>query len=269
VVGLGAFGVITSVTLECVPAFVLRADERPEKLAIVLASIDELVAANDHVEFFWFPHTSLVQVNTNNRVPVSDAPLPRWREWLDDDFLQNSVYGAACRVTRAVPSLGPTLMKVAARALTARTYTANSYEAFCTPRRVRFHETEYGLPREALPEAFAAVQSIVSALPHTVIFPVEVRFTAADDLWLSHGYGRDSVYIAVHQYQGMPHESYFREFERVALGLGGRPHWGKMTWATGSDLRPAYPQWDDWVAERRQIDPDGVFGSPFLDELLG
>jgi L-gulonolactone oxidase len=268
VVGLGAFGVITTVTLECVPAFVLRAVERPDSLSSVLSSYESLVESNDHFEFFWFPYTSLVQTKTNNRVDVSDQPLPRWREWLDDSFLQNSVYGVACRVTQSVPSLGPALMKVGARALTARTYTAASYEAFCTPRRVRFHETEYGLPRAALPEAFAAVRSIIDSLPYKLIFPVEVRCAAGDDFWLSHGYGRDTVYVAVQQYVGMPYEELFRAFERVCLDLGGRPHWGKMTWATAAELRAAYPKWDDWAAERRKIDPGGTFGSTFVDRLF-
>jgi L-gulono-1,4-lactone dehydrogenase len=60
VVGLGGFGVLTSVTLECVPAFVLRASERPSSLRDVLGDLESLVASNDHFEFFWFPYTTRV-----------------------------------------------------------------------------------------------------------------------------------------------------------------------------------------------------------------
>ena len=51
-VGVGALGVITEVTLRVVDAFTLRAEERPERLADVLAGLDEHVAGNDHFEIY-------------------------------------------------------------------------------------------------------------------------------------------------------------------------------------------------------------------------
>src|SRR5262249_14964315 len=153
-----------------------------------------------HFEMYWFPYTDRVQVKCNNRVPVADRPLNPMRGFLDDEFLSNTVFGGVCRLGRAVPSLVPTIRKISARALAARVYTARSDAVFCTPRRVRFTEMEYGLPREAFPEAFAALRAIVDRLPFKIAFPVEVRFTGSDDIWLSHGYGRDSAYIAIHQY---------------------------------------------------------------------
>jgi len=267
-VGLGGLGIVTSVTLECVPAFVLHAVEQPAPLASVLGSLDDLVDSNEHFEFYWFTHTDRVQTKSNNRVAVSTTPLPRWRGWLDDSFLANTVYGVGCRVARRVPAFAPKLMGIASWALSAREYTAASHEVFCTPRRVRFNEMEYGLPRAALPEAFGELRSIVDGLPFKVAFPVEVRFTAADDLWLSHGYGRENAYVAVQQYVGMPYEPFFRAFERVCLRLGGRPHWGKVSYASAAELLAAYPRWDDWVATRGRLDPTGAFGSPFLDRLF-
>ena len=268
-VGVGAVGVLTEVTLQCVDAFVLRAEERPERLADVFAGLTEHVEGNDHFELYWFPYTDRVQTKRNNRVPAADRPLGRFRGWLDDEFLSNTVFGVACRVGRSVPALVPRIAAVEARALSARVYTAPSHEVFCTPRRVHFVEMEYGLPREALPEAFTGLRSIVDGLPFKVIFPVEVRFTAADDVWLSHGYARDSAYVAIHQYVGMPYEPYFQAFEKVARGLGGRPHWGKMHWRTRDDLRPAYPRFDDFLAVRDRLDPERVFGNGYTERVFG
>jgi L-gulonolactone oxidase len=268
-VGVGALGVLTEVTLQCVDAFVLRAEERPERLADVFAGMTEHVEGNDHFEMYWFPYTDRVQTKCNNRVPVADQPLGRFRGWLDDEFLSNTVFGLACRVGRSVPALVPRIAAIEARALSARVYTAPSHEVFCTPRRVRFVEMEYGLPRQALPDAFAGLRSIVDGLPFKVIFPVEVRFSAADDVWLSHGYGRDNAYVAIHQYVGMPHEPYFQAFEKVARELGGRPHWGKMHWRTRDDLRPAYPRFDDFLAVRDRLDPERVFGNGYTERVFG
>jgi FAD-linked oxidoreductase len=268
-VGLGALGVLTDVTLRCVDAFTLRADERPTRLAEVLAALPDHLAGNDHVEFYWYPYTELVQLKRNNVVPADDRPLPRWRAWLDDELLANTVFEGACRLGRAVPATVPAISAVAARALTARTYTARSDAVFVTPRRVRFMEMEYGVPRAALGEALAALPVIIARLPFRVQFPVEVRFTAADDVWLSHGYGRDNAYVAIHQYAGAPYEEYFRQFEKVCRGLGGRPHWGKLHWREAESLRPAYPRFDDFLAVRDRLDPHRVFTNAYLDRVLG
>ncbi|WP_213451534.1 D-arabinono-1,4-lactone oxidase [Rhizomonospora bruguierae] len=268
-VGLGALGVLTSVTLRCVDAFTLRADERPLPLADVLAGLDEHVAGNDHAEFYWFPYTERVQLKRNNRVPADDRPLSPARRWLDDELLSNTVFGGACRLGRAVPALAPAIHAVSARALSARTYTGRSDRVFCTSRRVRFVEMEYGLPRAALRQAFAGLRRVVEALPFKVLFPVEVRFTAADDIWLSHGYGRDSAYIAIHQYVGAPYEPYFRAFERVAQDLDGRPHWGKLHYRDAASLAPAYPRFADFLAVRDKLDPDRRFANAYTGRVLG
>jgi FAD-linked oxidoreductase len=268
-VGVGALGVLTEVTLRCVDAFTLRAQERPERLAEVFAGLTEHIEGNDHFEMYWFPYTDRVQTKRNNRVPADDRPLGRLRGWLDDEFLSNTVFAGACRVGRAVPALVPGITAVEARALSPRVYTGASHRVFCTPRRVRFVEMEYGLPREALPEAFDGLRGIVDRLPIKVIFPVEVRVSAADDIWLSHGYGRDNAYIAIHQYVGMPYEPYFRAFEQLAEGLGGRPHWGKTHWRGHEDLRPAYPRFDDFLAVRDALDPDRVFANGYTRRIFG
>jgi L-gulono-1,4-lactone dehydrogenase len=268
-VNVGALGVVTAVTLQCVPAFILRADERPLPLSSVLGLLEDLVAENDHFEFYWFPYTTRALTKRNNRVDASDAPLSRLRGWLDDEFLSNRVFGLACRLARTVPRVVRPLNRISARALSARVYTGASHEVFCTPRRVRFVEMEYGVPRAALPEAFAGLRRVISTLPFPVVFPVEVRFTAADDIWLSHGYGRDSAYIAIHQYVGMPYEPYFEGFERVAVELGGRPHWGKMHHLDAAALASAYPRFGDFLAVRDKLDPDRVFANAYTQRVFG
>ncbi|MFY1635676.1 D-arabinono-1,4-lactone oxidase [Solwaraspora sp. WMMB335] len=268
-IGLGALGVVTDVTLRCVDAFVLRARERPGKLADVLAGLPDLVDGNDHVEFYWFPYTDLVRVKINNRVPMDSQPLPAWRGWFDDEFLSNTVFDGVCRLGRTVPRLVPALNGICARAVGARTYTGRSDRVFCSSRRVLFTEMEYALPRDALSEALLALRDIVDRSALRVMMPVEVRFCAADDSWLSHSYQRDSGYIAIHQYSGMPYEAYFRAFEQVATSLGGRPHWGKLHYRTAETLRPAYPRFDDFLAVRDRLDPDRMFANDYTAQVLG
>jgi L-gulonolactone oxidase len=268
-VGVGAIGIVTEVTLRCVEAFVLHADERPTPLADVLASIDERIATNDHFEFYWMPYTGKTLTKSNNRVAVDDRPRSAFNRWFNDDLLENTVLGAVVRLARAAPGLTPMLLRTTASAFSPRSYTERSDLVFTSPRRVRFVEMEYGLPRAALGEAFAGLRRVIDNLPGKVTFPVEVRFTAADDIWLSHGQGRDNAYIAIHQFVGVPFEEYLRGFEAVCVPLGGRPHWGKMHYRDAASLRPAYPHFDDFLAVRDKADPDRVFANAYTRQVFG
>jgi L-gulonolactone oxidase len=268
-VSLGALGVLSEVTLRCVPAFVLHADERPMRLDEVLDGFDELMAGNDHAEFHWFPNTRVALTKRNNRVPVDDDPLPSWRGWLDDELLANTVYGAVCRVGRTLPALVPAINRLATRTLSARRYTGRSDRVFCSPRRVRFVEMEYALPRAAFREAFAELRRVLARLPFPVAVPVEVRVVAADECWLSTAYRRDSVYLAVHQYVGMPYRPYFAAVEEICTALDGRPHWGKLHGRDAAALRCAYPRLPRFTALRDELDPERRFANGYLRRVLG
>ncbi len=269
--GLGSVGVLTAVTLRCVPAFTLTADERPRPLGAVLEALDDEdgpVHANDHFEFYWFPYTDVVLTKANNR--GGDAgPLSPARRVLDDEILSNGVFEATNRLCTGLKAITPKVNWVAARALGARRYTGPSHEVFTTPRRVRFREMEYALPVAAVVPALRAVNTWLRHTGEPVPFPVEVRFAAADDVWLSTAHGRDTAYVAVHQYHRLPFARYFRAVEDIMRGHDGRPHWGKLHRRRAEDLAPAYPRFEDAARVRRAADPEGLFANAYTDRVLG
>ena len=270
-VGLGALGVLASVTLQCEPAFALRAAEGPARLAAVLGRLDQLLARNEHVEFYWFPHTDRVLVKRNNRLAPGERPRPlhRARAWFEDEFLSNTLFGAVNRLGAAAPGAVPRLNALAARALSPRVYSDASYRVFTSPRRVVFREMEYAVPRHTVTDVLLAIDRWVNRSGERIAFPVEVRFTPADDIWLSTAYQRQSAYVAVHQYHRLPHERYFRAVAGIADAVGGRPHWGKLHWLDAAALRERYPRFDDFRAVRDRLDPHGTFRNPYLDRVLG
>ena len=270
-VGLGALGVIATVTLQCEPAFALAASESPATLDEVLDLLDENVNGNDHFEFFWFPHTRRVLTKRNNRVLPGTRlePIGRLRHKIDDEFLSNTVFDAINKVTSRRPSLIPHANAFAARALSARDYIDRSYRVFASPRTVKFREMEYAVPRAAVPQVLAEIEAYLARSGEQTGFPVEVRFAAADDIPLSTAYGRESGYIAVHEYIRRDYERYFHAVEAIARDVSGRPHWGKLHWRDAESLRAAYPRFDDFVALRDKLDPDRVFGNEYLAKVLG
>lgn len=273
-VGLGAVGVITSVTLQAVPLFALRAQEGSARLPELLDGFDEFVDGVDHAEFYWFPHTDRTLTKRHTRVPLTSdhselEPLGRMRGWLDDDFLSNTVFGLVVAAGRRVPPVIGPAARLSSRALGARTFTDLSYKVFTSQRRVRFKEMEYAVPRAELVSVLRELTNALERSGLRISFPVEVRVAAADEIWLSTAYGRPTGYLAVHVDHRTPHEEYFALVEAITTAAGGRPHWGKLHTRTAETLRPSYPRFDDFLAVRARADPAGVFTNDYLDAVLG
>lgn len=273
--GLGALGILVAVTLRVVPAFTLRAREETYPLAEVLDRLegpDGWLATTDHVDLYWFPFTQRALVKRNDRVPDAEAPgerLSPLRRLLEDEVLSNGVFEATNRLAAAVPRAVPAINAFAARALSDRTYRAPSAEVFISPRRVRFREMEYAVPREALREVVAEIDAWLRRTREPVPFPIEIRFTPPDDVWLSTTYGRASAYVAVHQYHRMPHDRYFGAAEAVLDAAGGRPHWGKLHGLDAARLAPRYPRFEAFRRVRAAYDPEGRFANAYTDRVLG
>jgi L-gulono-1,4-lactone dehydrogenase len=269
-VSLGAVGVLSTVTLQCVPAFNLHAVEEPMELGHVLGHLDEYVSGNDHFEFFWLPHTNYVFTKRNNRTDRPVGGRGRFGYFRDRILMENGGFGAMCRAGRMRPTMIPRLNRMVAKLAASRAdYVERSYRVFASPRYVHFYEMEYSIPIGRVGAALAQVTEWVNRTGVTVNFPVEVRFVAADDIPLSTATARTSAYIAVHVYRGMPYEQYFRAVEAIMEPLGGRPHWGKLHYQSAATLAGRYPQWEQWQAVRRRLDPRGTFANAYTDRVLG
>jgi FAD-linked oxidoreductase len=268
-VGLGSLGVIAEVTLRCVPAFTLRGVDEPAPLEDVLEGFEDRVLANDHFEFFVFPHADTALTRTNNR--TDDPPKPRSRaaEYLNDVVLTNHAFGLFCRAGRRYPRAIPAINRLVTRVAGKSVRVERSAAIFSSPRLVRFTEMEYALPREVTPLAVRRVLAMIEERRLQVPFPIEVRTVAPDDAFISTAAGRESGFVAVHMFEGMQWEPYFRAVEEIMDELGGRPHWGKRHFQTAATLRPRYPDWQRFQDVRTRLDPHGRFANEWTDRVLG
>ncbi|MBO0840548.1 MAG: FAD-binding protein [Sciscionella sp.] len=270
-VGLGALGVVSTVTLQCVPAFVVAADEHPEPVDKVLEQLDELISDNDHFEFYWFPYGNNALVKRNNRQPPGTQPRPLSprRQYLEYELLENKAFGLLCRTGRTIRPLVKPLNKLSSAMLSSRSYSDVSHRVFVTSRQVRFVESEFAVPRETLPDVFRELRLEISKLRHPVMFPVEFRVAAADDIWLSTAHERATAYVAIHQFVGMPYREYFERFWAIVGAVDGRPHWGKLHPLTADALVERYPRFIDFLRVRDTVDPHRRFGNAYLRRVLG
>ncbi|MCP2266495.1 D-arabinono-1,4-lactone oxidase [Promicromonospora thailandica] len=280
--GLGTTGVLSTVTVEAVPAFDLRATEDVQPLDHVLGHLDQLVDEADHFEFFWFPTARRVQTLTNTRVaPRAEHGRPARagrrvlgaagavRTFVHEEVLSNAGLELVNRTATAFPATTPTLNRFAAQALRPRTYTAPSHEVLCNPRRVRFRETEYAVPRAVVVDVLRELDGWLRRTGENVPFPLEIRFAPAEDVWLSTAHGRETAYVAVQQYWRLPYGRYFDAAEQIFGAVGGRPHWGKMHTRDAGYLAGQYPRFEDFRRTRDAADPDRVFSNAYTRRVLG
>ncbi|RLE21420.1 MAG: FAD-linked oxidoreductase [Actinobacteria bacterium] len=268
-VGIGALGILTEVTIRCVPAFNLRAVETVEPLVDLVSDFGNVMRSTDHVEFFWMPGGRRCQVKRNTKTSDPAQPQPK-HAYIRDKWLgENLGFGTVCRVGRRFPSLAPKVAKLVMSSASERELVDRSDRVFCSPRHVHFVEMEYGVPFDAVPDALERIDRLVAGLPFPVMFPIEVRASAADDIALSTAFGRESGWIAVHQYIGAPYEAYFQGVEQIMNDYGGRPHWGKMHFQSSLTLAHRYPEWDRFQQLRSTLDAGGTFRNAYLDRVLG
>jgi FAD-linked oxidoreductase len=268
-VSLGALGVMSEVRVQTVPAFRLHKVEQVRPLTEVLEDLDELVADHDHVEVYALPWSSRSLLLRSRRTDEPAAPPPRWRTWLTDELVNNTGLGLVQRTGLRFPAANPALGRLTGVLASGSSRLDDSHRVFASSRRVRFTESEWALPREAVAEALRAVLALIERDRLPVTFPIEVRVSAQDDALLSPASGRPSAYVAVHQFAGADDTAYFREVERVMLAMDGRPHWGKKHSAGADVLAPRYLGWDRFQAVRDRLDPVGVFTNDHLAYVLG
>jgi FAD-linked oxidoreductase len=266
-VGLGSLGIVTAVTLRCVPAFRLRGVDQTLPLEEVLDGLLERADGHDHFEFWTFPHSPLALTRANDRTDARvSAPGPALA-WLHDVLLDNYALELLSRTGRRFPRAIPRVNRLAAAAASGRSRVDASHRIFASPRLVRFDEMEYAIPRAHAADAVRGAREILER--HPVNFPVELRFVAADDALLSPAHGRDTAYVAVHVFHGMDGEAPFRQVEKLMAGWGGRPHWGKRSFLAARELQTRYPAWDAFAAARAELDPDARFENAWARRTLG
>ncbi|MFF5016132.1 D-arabinono-1,4-lactone oxidase [Streptomyces sp. NPDC001165] len=268
-IGLGALGIVTAITFAVEPLFLLTAREEPMPFEQVLAEFDQLWAENEHFEFYWFPHTGNTNTKRNNRSAGPEQPVGQLAGWFEDEFLSNGVFQVAQWAGRAAPATIPAIARISSKALSARTYTDIPYKVFTSPRRVRFVEMEYAVPRAALTDTLRELKAMVDRSGLRVSFPVEVRTAPADDITLSTASGRDSAYIAVHMFRGTPYQAYFTAAERIFTAHEGRPHWGKVHTRDAEYFAEVYPRFGEFTALRDRLDPERLFQNDYLRRVLG
>lgn len=230
-VALGTCGIFLKMKLQLLPVYSLHRKEWCVPLEKCMAHLEELQDKNRNFDFYWYPRTDLVKIRVMNE---ENDPMPQIS------------YGSLDMERKGY-----------------------SHEILPRSRHLKFDEMEYALPAEKGPECFMEVrEQIRKKWRKEVGWRVLYRTIKGDDACISPMYGRDSVTISLHHNAGLPFEAYFKAIEPIFIKHGGRPHWGKKHYLKGESLKELYPEWEQFLQYRQKIDPEGVFLTPYMKELL-
>lgn len=261
-VSLGALGIITSYTLKLDKAFALRRRVWLEPIDELLARSDQMAKEHRNYEFFYFPSSGYAAVLTHD---LHEGPLSGRGEGEDEDMLVTlqelrDVFGWS-------PWLRKQLFSAAAPQGVVEDSTDESWRLLATPRPTRFNEMEYELPLETGIETLKQVVKYMDSRKD-VYFPMETRYIAQDDAWLSPFNDGPRFSISIHAAVDEPMDYFYRDLEPLLKKAGGRPHWGKLHSLGHSDLAAEYPMLNRFSELQRTLDPTGKFLNPHLRQVL-
>lgn len=262
-VGIGSIGIISEITLQNRAAYKLVETTRVMDLDAACALMDERRDIDRHIEFFAFAHGGKAIVKQMNFTTAADTPV------VEATLDENELLRLAADTVHRAPFTKGVIQKLVGAFVSEETRVAPAHRMFPNVRTVQFNEMEYTVPADQGIACLREVVDVIRAKNIGVFFPIEFRYVAADDTWLSMFSQQAGASISVHQYHKQDYRELFDAVEPVFRKYRGRPHWGKLHTLNATDLQALYPKWDTFRAVRKRADPQGRFLSPYMRTLLG
>lgn len=260
VVGLGALGVITRVTLDIQPTFSMRqyvyenmpTDQMSEHFDAIESSAYSVSLFTD-----WQKHRiNEVWLKCRAGDRACDGPAEFFGAKRASKNLHPIAELSAENCTEQLGVSGPWYERLP------------HFKMGFTPSAGKELQSEYFVPRRNAVEAILALERLRDQItPHLMIS--EIRTIAADDLWISPAYRRPSVALHFTWQQDWPAVSKLLPvIERELDPFQPRPHWGKLFAMAPARLRAAYERMPDFIALSKRLDPSGKFRNDFLNQNI-
>lgn len=245
-VSLGMLGVLTEVTIEVAPAYDLQEVAGTMDLDQVLDQWDDLVASHRHFSFYYIPN---------------DTARRAFAEQLEH---LPSTGGEGCYVSR-IDAVTPDVPR---EDLGPHSHRDRMDRVLTIDFDPNYREIEYAVPLEAGKDTFLEMRDLIGSSFPEYAYPINVRFVAGDDAFLSAYSGGPRVVFSVSEDPEADYASTLAPIEELFLGRGGRPHWGKEHALSQADTSRLFPDLDKFATVRRDLDPAGLFLNDHVRELF-
>nr|WP_088069699.1 D-arabinono-1,4-lactone oxidase [Gottfriedia luciferensis] len=265
-VSLGLMGIVVKLKIRIKPATTYRYESKKVNFRELSSNLEKYKNEYEHFEFYLFPYSENVQIKMMNQTR-SKKHSYKYEKW-KVATIENKAFWLLSEFSRNFPKSSHQISKISASSVPSSSMIGPSHELFATIRTVKFNEMEYSIPAEHMKDATSEIQEEIIQKQFNVHFPIECRFVKKDNFLISPASMRDSAYIAIHMYKGMPHHEYFKRIEEILQSYNGRPHWGKMHTMNREKLLNLYPLLPNFLNMRKEIDKNNIFVNAYLTKLF-
>lgn len=259
--GMGCCGIIHTITINVVNTFQMHVNTDTKDFDEVINNLEHYTDNYDHFKFWWLAPSKKVILFMNNRTNAkrNDSNLVRF---MKDDVISVVLYRLLVFIgklnrKKLIPAINRFLTHVGGKHFER---ICKSYIGFLTPLPPIHRETEWAFDSRNARKLLQEYKKLFLKDEHTYNFVQEVRFTRADEFWLSPAYQRDSIWLSMYNMDTTQNwETQLKKFETWAMQNEGRPHWGKEANLKFDYLQQQYPKLQDFKKLLHKYDPDGKF----------
>jgi L-gulonolactone oxidase len=273
---LGQLGGLIEVSMRVVEDFDLEVSEALLDVESALDRMDDDLQS-DHLRLHYLPGADKTfQWRATRIAPAAPGKaFSPARNHHAFSFFEKRCYEAMLYGSMFVPSVIPRANRwFAKRSYPLRRVTNGpNHDLFTMDCLFSQHTTEWAVP---LPHARKVIEEVIALcrrMPYAAHMPIEIRFAAGDEVWMSPCQGAPRCYIGAVSYRpfgkDLEHRRYFEHLEDLMLAACARPHWAKTFTVASDRLRTIYPYWDQFQHVRAQMDPHGLFDNAYSRRVLG
>ncbi|KZT53648.1 L-gulonolactone/D-arabinono-1,4-lactone oxidase [Calocera cornea HHB12733] len=274
--GLGATGIILRVKLQVEDAFRLAEKKEAVSFDSVIENLDNIAQSGEHVRIWWYAQADEMHVMRADHTMQEPNVVPS--SFLRDKLVGFHLIQFLLFLGLYLPSILPTVARFACWLRRPQGTTINdSWKIFNLDVFIKQYTAEWAIPHTNAKQCIKALHTWLSEeqsdprglRPH---FPLEIRWSDVDDIWLSPSYGRKTCWIGIIQFKpygvDVPWKELFRKFDKIMSSYGGRPHWAKTHPFGPTELRASYPHFDDFVHVLNEVDPNGLFRNDYVNRHI-
>ncbi|TFK49972.1 L-gulonolactone D-arabinono-1,4-lactone oxidase [Heliocybe sulcata] len=269
--GLGSTGLIMTIKYEVEPAFRLKERRFALSFDEAVERYFELAEESQHTRLWWFPQTNIMQVSLADR---TDKCRHVSGGWFWSTLVGYHMVQFLMFLGLYLPNLNACAAYIVSWLIQEKTTAVDdSFRIFNVEHRYWQYTIEYAVDYNEAPACLRDLRKWLDRehsdpkglRPH---FPIEIRFSSADDIWLSPSNGRTTCWIGIAQYKpygfDVPYQKLFDEYGAIIASHGGRPHWAKAHHLRPGDVRELYPRTDDFIRTVEKYDPVGMFRNEYV-----
>ncbi|KAH9033110.1 L-gulonolactone/D-arabinono-1,4-lactone oxidase [Lactarius pseudohatsudake] len=269
--GLGSTGIILDVRMEATPAFRLREVQETFKFDDVINRLDTVARSAEFVRLWWWPQVGDVRVSSMDKTQEPRHPL---QSWLWHSLMGYHVIQFLLFLGLFIPRFNIWIGWFSSWLVRDKTVSVDdSLNVFNIDCKYRQYTIEWAVPYSQAQSCLRELRDWLETefrdprglRPHCSL---EIRFSDADDIWLSPSYGQRTCWIGIVQFKPyglpIPYRNLFERFEGIMIRYGGRPHWAKTHGLRPDALSALYPHFEAFRGLLRVIDPEGVFRNEYV-----